>query len=205
MTTSETKSFRAEYVSWPRMAVMARRLALLVSAAGFRPDTIIAIARGGFVPARILCDYLGVNELAGMRIAHYQAGAAMEKRARLTAPVNVSIAGKKVLLVDDLIDTGGTFQVALAHLRDLQPRELKSAVLLVKPGADAKADFVARRLLTWRWVVYPWAAVEDIGAFVKQKKMPRQPEQMRARLAAELGLAIPRRLAGDIARTISEE
>jgi len=103
------QSFRAEYVSWPKMAAMGRTLAGRILASGFRPEVIVAIARGGYVPARILCDYLEVSELAGLRIVHYRAGANKEKRARLVAPLNLPVAGKRVLLVDDLIDTGETF------------------------------------------------------------------------------------------------
>lgn len=196
--------FRAEYVSWPNMATMTRRLAMRILDSGFRPECIVAIARGGYVPARILCDYLGVGELASLRIVHYRAGATKEKRARLVAPLNLPVAGKKVLLVDDLIDTGETFQVALAHLLARGAGELRSAVMLVKPGAGAEADFVARRLRAWRWVVFPWAAMEDLGAFVTERRIPRSPIAMQRRLLAEYGLRIPTRLAEDIGRAVTE-
>ena len=197
--------FRAEYVSWPKMAAMGRTLAGRIIDSGFRPEVIVAIARGGYVPARILCDYLGVNELASLRIVHYRAGASKEKRARLVAPLNLPVAGKRVLLVDDLIDTGETFQVALAHLLALGVAELRSAVMLAKPGAGAEADFVARRLKAWRWVVFPWAAVEDVGAFARKRRMPRQPASLQRRLLADYGLTIPLRLAQDIVRAMATE
>ncbi|MEW6594134.1 MAG: phosphoribosyltransferase [Thermodesulfobacteriota bacterium] len=199
----EASPFRAEYVSWPRMAAMGRTLAGRILESGFRPEVIVAIARGGYVPARILCDYLGVSELASLRIVHYRAGASKEKRARLVGPLNLPVAGKRVLLVDDLIDTGETFQVALAHLLSLRVAELRSAVMLAKPGAGAEADFVARRLRLWRWVVFPWAAVEDLGAFARQRRMPEDAAGLRRRFRAEYGLELPRWLAADLARAMA--
>jgi hypoxanthine phosphoribosyltransferase len=197
--------FRAEYVSWSKMAAMGRTLAGRIQDSGFRPEVIVAIARGGYVPARILCDYLGVSELASLRIVHYQAGANKEKRARLVAPLNLPVAGKKVLLVDDLIDTGETFQVALAHLLSLGVAELRSAVMLAKPGAGAEADFVARRLKVWRWVVFPWAAVEDFGAFARTRRMPRTPATLQRRFLIDYGLRLPAQLAADLVRARATE
>jgi hypoxanthine phosphoribosyltransferase len=198
--SKESPPFHAEYVSWPKMVALGRKLALRIRDSGFRPEVVVAIARGGYVPARILCDYLGVSELASLRIVHYQAGANKEKRARLLAPLNLPVAGKRVLLVDDLIDTGETFQVALAHLLDLGATELRSAVMLAKPGAGAEADFVARRLKVWRWVVFPWAAVEDLGAFARERRMPREAAALQRRFLADYGLKLPAWLARDLQR-----
>lgn len=197
--------FRVEYVSWPKMAAMGRTLAGRIQDSGFRPEVIVAIARGGYVPARILCDYLGVSELASLRIVHYQAGANKEKRARLVAPLNLPVAGKKALLVDDLIDTGETFQVALSHLLSLGVAELRSAVMLAKPGAGAEADFVARRLKAWRWVVFPWAAVEDLGAFARERRMPETRAALQHRFLADYGLRLPAPLAADLVRAMARE
>lgn len=202
MTPSEQRTLRAEYVSWATMAAMGRHLADRILASGFRPEVIVAIARGGYVPARILCDYLGVSELASLRIVHYRAGANKEKRARLVAPLNLPVAGKKVLLVDDLIDTGETFQVALAQLLALGVAELHSAVMLAKPGAGAEADFVARRLKVWRWVVFPWAAVEDLGAFARERRMPQTPAALQRRFLTDYGLRLPARVAVDLVQSI---
>lgn len=203
--SKNSPKFRAEYVSWPKMVTMGRTLAGRISESGFRPEVIVAIARGGYVPARILCDYLGVSELASLRIVHYQAGASKEKRARLVAPLNLPVTGKRVLLVDDLIDTGETFQVALAHLLDLGVAELRSAVMLAKPGAGAEADFVARRLKVWRWMVFPWAAVEDLGAFAREQRMSQTPAALQRRFLAEYGLKLPGWLATDLVQAMARE
>lgn len=203
MTKRADRPFRAEYVSWLRMAAMASRLALIINKGDFRPELIVAIARGGFVPARILCDQLGISELASLRIVHYRAGGAKEKQARLVAPLNVPVAGKKVLLVDDLIDSGDTLKVALTHLRSLRPLDVKTAVMLVKPAAAVQPDFVAHRFRVWRWMVFPWAAVEDIGAFAGQlRPQPGSARQLQLALKQQLGLEIPRPLARDILQSI---
>ena len=74
----------------------------------FKPDIVIAIARGGYVPARILCDRLDIYNLTSIRIAHYTGGSTKLELARLSIPLGIDIKGMQVLLVDDVTDTGDT-------------------------------------------------------------------------------------------------
>ncbi|MGC8855160.1 MAG: phosphoribosyltransferase [Halothiobacillaceae bacterium] len=53
-----------ELVSWASFHRLARDLAQRIRASNFQPDMIVAIARGGVVPARVLCDYLDIMDLA---------------------------------------------------------------------------------------------------------------------------------------------
>ena len=48
------KDFRCELISWRRVYLLARKLAYVINGDNFQPDVIVAIARGGYVPARIL-------------------------------------------------------------------------------------------------------------------------------------------------------
>ena len=73
---------------------------------------------------------------------------------------------KRILIVDDVSDTGDTYEAAITHLQDFQPREIRTAVLLHKTTAKYKPDFIARRVVKWRWMIYPWAVIEDLGGFV---------------------------------------
>ncbi len=95
------KDFRYELISWKQVYLLARKLAYTIDGDKFQPDVIVAIARGGYVPARILCDFLGVNTLASIRIEHYLPGASKQKTARLTDPLAIDIEGKNVLVVDE--------------------------------------------------------------------------------------------------------
>jgi hypoxanthine phosphoribosyltransferase len=98
-----------------------------VRGAGFQPEVIVAIGRGGYMPARIVSDYLAVHK---------------ERFARIRYPLTAETAGKRVLLVDDVSDSGDTFEVAIAHLRERgAPAELRTAVLHQKTVSRFTPDF----------------------------------------------------------------
>lgn len=84
-----SRNIPVELVSWERIEALARTLAFRIRDDGFQPDMIVAIARGGYVPARILCDYLGVMNLAGFRVEHYR-GAHKEPLARVQYPLSAA-------------------------------------------------------------------------------------------------------------------
>ena len=155
-----------ELITWNYVYRLASRLAFVIQESGFQPEVIVAIARGGYVPARILCDFLNVYALTSIRVVHYASGARKKASARVTDSLCTEITGKRVLLVDDVSDTGDTYEVALEHLADFQPAAIKTAVLLHKTTARYQPDFIARRVIKWRWMIYPWAVIEDITGFL---------------------------------------
>ena len=53
---------RCELISWTAVQHLTRSLAAKIRASGFRPDVVVAIARGAYVPARLLCDHLDIME-----------------------------------------------------------------------------------------------------------------------------------------------
>lgn len=93
--------FRCERVSWAAVQRLARKLAADIRADRFNPQAIVAIGRGGYVPARLLCDHLDLSDLRSIRIAHYTAGAEKQRRARLVDGLCRDLGGRRVLLVDD--------------------------------------------------------------------------------------------------------
>jgi hypoxanthine phosphoribosyltransferase len=163
-----TEKVRCEYISWGRFYSLSRSLSHTVFESGFKPDIIVAIGRGGYIPARILSDFLHVMNLTTFKIEHYS-GTQKKTVAQIRYPLAGGTAGKKVLLVDDVCDTGDTFVLASKHLQDrLQPGEVRTAVLHYKKTSSFMPDYYASRMVKWRWIIYPWAAAEDISQFIKQ-------------------------------------
>jgi hypoxanthine phosphoribosyltransferase len=193
------KPMRCELVTWTQVYRLSRRLAGVIRQAGFRPDVIVAVARGGYVPARLLCDFLGIYHLVSVRVAHYEAGAHMTPQARLTAPLSADLRGLKVLLVDDVNDTGETLSLAIDHIKSLGPEQLKVAVLHHKQVSPIRPDFYAQKILAWRWVIYPWAVFEDLrGLLDGMSPPPASPEEASTRLEADYGIRAPRQIIEEI-------
>lgn len=167
----------------------ADALARQILASPFQPDIIVAIARGGFMPARFLCDFLHVHKLLSLQVEHYTAGARKKRDAAVTTPLTGRIRGVRVLLVDDVNDSGDTLETARSHVAGFDPAAVRIAVLHEKSTTHCPADFHAEHVRDWRWVLYPWAVTEDAGQFARQMApTPATATELNARLHRDYGL-----------------
>lgn len=190
---------RIERVSWPRFDRLVRQLAQRILASGWRPEVIVAIARGGLVPARVLADELDLAAVASFRVAHYWQ-AQKTRAACVVDPLCAEIAGRRVLLVDDVADSGETFAAALDHLAARQPAEIRSAVILYKTVSPYRPDYFAAEVRSWRWILFPWAINEDVGGFLKALSPPPRSCDEAAQRLADRGLRLPRRQLAALCR-----
>lgn len=177
-------SFRCEMVGWERAARLSRLLAEKIRASGYRPDVVVAIGRGGYVPARIVCDSLLIGAMTGITIEHWGPGAEKKEEATIRYPLAADVAGLAVLIVDDVTDTGETLRVATGYVEGFSPREVRTAVLHHKSISAVLPDYYAGYVGDWRWVTYPWAAHEDLVGFAG-KVLPATPVTV-AEVAAAL-------------------
>ncbi|WP_235284780.1 MULTISPECIES: phosphoribosyltransferase [unclassified Methanosarcina] len=147
---------------------LSRLLVRKIKASGYQPDLIVAIGRGGYVPGRLVCDFLLFNDLTSMKVEHYMRGADMQAEARIKFPISVDISGKKVLIIDDVTDTGETLDLSVDYVQSLRPAEIKTAVLQHKTCSSFTPDFYGQKVIRWRWIIYPWARYEDLAGFAEK-------------------------------------
>jgi len=159
---------KCEILSWQYVANNAKRLSLQIKSSGYSPNIIVAIGRGGFVPARILCDYLHIKDLTTIKVEHWGITATPDKKASIKFPLNVDIKDKRVLLVDDITDTGDTLRISLEYLRGFTPKEIRTAVILHKTTSDFVPDYYVKKIMKWRWIIFPWHLWEDLTTFIKE-------------------------------------
>lgn len=188
-----------ELISWQRFHALCRRLAHKIRESGYRPDIIVAIGRGGYMPARILSDLLGVSNLTSFKIEHYE-GIRKTGKAFVRYPLNVDLSGLRVLLVDDVNDSGETLAAAIPHvLGQGTPQELRTAVLHHKAVSSHIPDYHAWRVVKWRWIIYPWALTEDLSALITaMRPAAREPTEIARRLAVEHRVRVPRRVLAEL-------
>ncbi len=200
--TSDHPLNKIEVLSLTKVRNLSRRLAQQIQADNFSPEVVIAIARGGFVPARLLCDYLDIYNLSCIRVAHYT-GTDISGQARLSIPLNIDIRDKSVLLVDDVDDTGDTLQLAMAHLHNFNPAVVRVAVLHHKIISSVVPDYFAVKVTQWRWITYPWAITEDmLGLVRKMRPAPVTVEDALLRLAQDYQLRISKQVMQDVFRLL---
>lgn len=194
-----------ELITWNRFYSQARRLARQVRESGWRPDTLVAIGRGGYLPARVLSDFLHQADLTSFKVEHYQ-GTHIGKQAVVRYPLSGSLKGRKVLLVDDVSDSGDTFIAAIAHLNSRgRPAEIRTAVLHHKTVSRFTPDYYVHRIVKWRWIIYPWAVAEDLSSLIASfARPPWDEERILQRLTADHGVRLSRALLRDVLNSLAE-
>ena len=123
-----------------------------------------------------------------IRIEYYSSIGTKGETPIVTQPLSMSLEGKKVLLIDEVADTGDSLLYAIEHVENLGAEAIKSAVLHLKPTSKVTPDFYIS--MTSSWTVYPWENRESIIALIKVFK-DEDPtldiKQLRDKLVFEAG------------------
>lgn len=159
---------RFEAPSWDQVYEMLVKLALLVKSSGFRPEVIVGVSRGGWPPARVMSDLLANPNLANMRVVFYKDIGLRNRRPVITQAVTSDVRGKRVLVVDDVSDSGHSLRVVSNHLRGKGAGNVKVCTLYVKPHSIFVPDYYARK--TRKWVIFPWERLEAVRLIAKRVK-----------------------------------
>ena len=120
------------------------------------------MARGGMIPAGALTYALGVKLTDAINVEFYTDVAETLPDPILLAPMldTDSIRGRKLLLVDDVVDSGRTLALVLKLLRGFGA-DVRSAVIYSKPTTIVQPDFVWKH--TDNWIVFPWSAQPPVN------------------------------------------
>lgn len=146
-----------EVLTWGLLGEATRELAQDIVDSGFKPEVVIAVARGGLVAAGALTYALGVKLVDAINVEFYTDVAETLPDPVLLSPMldTEAIANQSILVVDDVADSGRTLHLVIKLLRGFGA-EVRSAVLYEKPTTVVHADYVWRS--TDRWIVFPWSA-----------------------------------------------
>lgn len=157
-------------VDWDEVESWSRIVSDKIYNSGWLPNTIVAISRGGYVPARLICDRLLVGELVSLQISHWPSAAQMAKEAGVRTPLHYDMNGKKALVVDDISDTGDSIIIAKDHIwTNCKPKEIRVATLQwISESSKVTPDFYAEEVKGWLWYQYPWTRLEDVIGFIKR-------------------------------------
>ena len=155
------KKFPAYLASWDDIERWAKKGAWKVLEEEWRPDVIVGLARGGWIAARLYCDYLGIKDLVSLKVEHWGVTATPDGKARLKYGTSYPLEGKKVLIVDDISDTGESLTLAKNYVLSQKPAEVRAATLLTIKGSRFKPDYYAEEI-DWAWIIFPWNFVEDM-------------------------------------------
>lgn len=189
-----------EVPTWEGIYELLLNLADKIRKDSFKPDVIVGISRGGWTPARIMSDLLENPELASVKAEFYLGIAETKGEPVITQPVSVSVRGKKVLVIDDVADTGKSLRLVRNHLKEHDASEVKVATIYYKPWSIAVPDYYEKK--TSSWIIFPWERKETVrNVFERYKRQGKSMDEAKEKLV-ESGLN--RRLVERFLREISE-
>ncbi len=156
-----------ETLTWDGFGQATRDRARSIVADGFAPEVVVAIARGGLLPAGAIAYGLGVKSCGALNVEFYTGiGTVLDAPELLPPDLDLGyLPGKRVLLVDDVADSGRTLALAVRMLEEAGA-DVRSVCIYTKPGSVATPDYSWRE--TDLWINFPWSfqgtvAQEDAG------------------------------------------
>jgi hypoxanthine phosphoribosyltransferase len=161
------------YVSWDAYHRLIEKLAIQVWQSGWVFDQILCLARGGMRPGDVLSRVFD-KPLAIMSTSSYRAEAGtiqgrLDIARYITMPQG-ELAGR-VLLVDDLADSGVTLKAVVDRLRSMPAiSELRSAVIWTKAVSTYQPDYTVEHLPTSPWIHQPFEEYDGLRPDVLQQR-----------------------------------
>jgi hypoxanthine phosphoribosyltransferase len=152
-----------ESFTWEEFGEASRELAQQVADSGYATDIVIAIARGGMLLAGSISYALGVKSCGALNVEFYTGVGTRLPEPIILPPMldQVSLRGKRILLVDDVSDSGRTLAMVI-QLLEASGAEVRTVVLYTKPGTVQEAHYTWRR--TPKWINFPWSVQPPVVA-----------------------------------------
>ena len=198
--------FTCLVVDWDYAYNLCRDVSERIKAAGFMPEVIIGVARGGWYLARVLCDFFMVKDLFSLKMEHWGVTAtvtgAAELKFGLDSEAQKKLKGKRVLIADDVTDTGDSIKFALEYVSAFEPLDVKTATMHHKTSSSFMPDFYGELMTEWRWIIYPWSVYEDMMELMEKMMEKRSGkadlEEIRSAMKDEYDLYIPYHLLREV-------
>ena len=190
-----------EAPSWNQIYDMLLDLADRIRKDGFKPNIIVGVSRGGWLPARIMSDLLNNPNLANVRAEFYLGGAKTKYEPSLTQPISVTVAGKTVLIVDEVADTGKSLKLVKEHSIEQGAAEARTATVYCKPWSIRKPDYYSKK--THNWIVFPWEVKETVRNITVECRESGKPVEEEVEKLRKAGVPDP--LIKRFLKEISEE
>lgn len=166
-------------LGWGDIETLSVKLADAVAASGRTFGRLVVLPRGGLAPGNILARRLNMSadQVLSAVITSYETGA-FESSGEFRVgqfPGIEEVKGLRLLVVDEVCDTGRTLAEAVRRLQELGAAEVVSAVLHYKPGRSTTGyvpDFYVDK--TDEWIVYPWEWHEEPLRSSREADEPKQ-------------------------------
>jgi len=170
-----------EIPSWEQIYEMLLHLADRIRKNKFKPDIIVGVSRGGWVPGRVMSDLLENPQIANVKAEFYKGVAETKGEPVITQPVSMHVKGKQLLVLDDVADTGRSLRKVQSHLLEQGAANVKIATIYYKPWSVMLPDYYEKE--TRRWIVFPWERKETVrDVLEKYERQGKTVEEAKKKL-----------------------
>ena len=153
-------------VSWNQYHSFAQKLAATILDHSEPIDQIVAISRGGLTLGHLMSDLLRIP-IATITIQSYT-DIQSQGELVISQKLHVPIRGKRILLVDDVADTGKTLVRAVKYLKRFGAKNITTVTMFYKPHSVYRPDYFAKQ--TSSWILFPYEPTEMIALITSQMK-----------------------------------
>lgn len=164
-TEQNQNNLKIEAPSWNQIHSFLMQLGEKIKESRFNPDIIVGVARGGWIPARIMSDMLENHKLANISAEFYVDIGKTKQQPVITQPISMPVKNMKVLVVDDLADSGESLKLVKAHLENQGASEIRVATIYFKPWSIIVPHYFEKQ--TRNWIVFPWEQKETTRKILK--------------------------------------
>jgi len=192
------KQTKFEVLTWKQMYDALLRLAEKIVRRGFMPDVIVGVSRGGWVPARVLCDLLNVPALANVGVGFYEGLRERKSEPKLTQSISMNVSGQKVLVVDEVADTGKSLMLVEDYITKQGAKEVRTATIYTKPWSIIEPDYYEKE--TSQWIVFPWEIKETVRLVAMKSSKSKKREELEDLEDSGVSRKLTRRFLAEILR-----
>jgi hypoxanthine phosphoribosyltransferase len=151
-------------IRYEQLDEMVENLYLKIEQDNFIPDSMVAVARGGWFPARVLSDIFNSKGIAvdiiSVTTKFYTSIGQRARRPVLLQELNQSLFDQSILIVDDVSDTGETLNFIEGYINWLGAKEVKIATVFMKPETKSIPHYFERQVSQDTWIVFPYEVRE---------------------------------------------
>jgi len=128
-------------------------------------DRLVTLIKGGLAFSRTMCDYLNIKNLSTLQISYYENIGQTKDKPQILQSLPIKITNEKILLFDDVVNSGESLKVCLDYLRLQNPASITIASLFLKEKSILKPDYFGA--LTDVWIIFPNETRETIALLTK--------------------------------------
>jgi len=155
-------------LSWQQLQNHMFEISLLINQQAIKLDRIITLAKGGWPMTRSLVDLLGVKEVASIGVKFYCGINQRCEKPIIYQQLPIDIIGEKILLFDDVADTGESLLFVKDYLHSMGIEDITTATIFYKSHSKIKPDFYTKQ--TSDWIIFPYEVRETINLLAPKWK-----------------------------------